>query len=74
MPSFPAHRAVTEQAGCALSRYSALFAAAQADHPQIGGDAYFRRVVTGCCIRGLVARGRPVTDILSELGFEDALR
>ncbi|MEU4286729.1 hypothetical protein AB0E63_00785 [Kribbella sp. NPDC026596] len=49
-----------------------LLAAAHAELPQISSAAYFRMVMTGC-IRGLVAAappGRPVTDILTDLGLE----
>jgi AcrR family transcriptional regulator len=60
----------------ALIASDEVLAAAQAELPEIGGEAYFRMVMTGC-IRGLVAAavpGRPVADILSELGFEEARR
>ncbi|MGW1339607.1 TetR/AcrR family transcriptional regulator [Kribbella sp. NPDC002412] len=47
-------------------------AAAHAELPQISSEAYFRMVMTGC-IRGLTTAappGRPVTEILADLGLE----
>ncbi|NUR97467.1 MAG: TetR/AcrR family transcriptional regulator [Kribbellaceae bacterium] len=58
----------------ALLAEDEVLAAAQAELPQISGQAYFRMVMTGC-IRGLVAAalpGRMVTDVLNDLGFEAA--
>ncbi|WP_427896248.1 TetR/AcrR family transcriptional regulator [Kribbella sp. GL6] len=60
----------------ALLANDGVLGGAQAELPAISGEAYFRMVMTAC-IRGLVtaaAPGRPVDDILSELGFEESPR
>lgn len=54
------------------ARLARVLAAAQAELPQISSEAYFRMVMTGC-IRGLTSAappGRPVADILEDLGLE----
>jgi AcrR family transcriptional regulator len=56
----------------ALLAQDEVLAAAQAELPQITGEAYFRMVMTAC-IRGLVTAappGRALTVILNDLGFE----
>ena len=56
----------------ALLATDEVLAAAHAELPQISSEAYFRMVMTGC-IRGLTSAappGRPVADILEDLGLE----
>lgn len=66
-----AHRRELEKVYALLAADDVL-AGAQAELPQISGEAYFGMVMTAC-IRGLVsaaAPARPVDDILGELGFK----